>query len=134
MVRNAQKKQMTRDKDLRGYLGAGIIFFLVMGLLLFLAFYEIPETNNDIFKVIVGMLVGSLTVVIYTFIGKNPEEVAELQAKSQSLETKVSQLVKEKDNVEFMLRSLQSDVINKLSVTGQNFQYKQNDKSIKKTS
>ena len=125
---------MTRDKDLRGYLGAGIIFFLVMGLLLFLAFYEIPETNNDIFKVIVGMLVGSLTVVIYTFIGKNPEEVAELQAKSQSLETKVSQLVKEKDNVEFMLRSLQSDVINKLSVTGQNFQYKQNDKSIKKTS
>tara|TARA_R100001460_G_scaffold66010_1_gene106396 strand:- start:3755 stop:4072 length:318 start_codon:yes stop_codon:yes gene_type:complete len=105
-----------------------------MGLLLFLAFYEIPETNNDIFKVIVGMLVGSLTVVIYTFIGKNPEEVAELQAKSQSLETKVSQLVKEKDNVEFMLRSLQSDVINKLSVTGQNFQYKQNDKSIKETS
>tara|TARA_R100001509_G_scaffold6330_1_gene3715 strand:+ start:13 stop:390 length:378 start_codon:yes stop_codon:yes gene_type:complete len=125
---------MSRDKDLRGYLGAGIIFFLVMGLLLFLAFYEIPETNNDIFKVIVGMLVGSLTVVIYTFIGKNPEEVAELQAKSQSLETKVSQLVKEKDNVEFMLRSLQSDVINKLSVTGQNFQYKQNDKSIKETS
>ena len=134
MVRNAQKRQMTRDKDFRGYLGAGIIFFLVMGLLLFLAFYEIPETNNDIFKVIVGMLCGSLTVVIYTFIGKNPEEVAELQAKSQSLETKVSQLVKEKDNVEFMLRSLQSDVINKLSVTGQNFQYKQNDKSIKKTS
>ena len=125
---------MSRDKDLRGYLGAGIIFFLVMGLLLFLAFYEIPETNNDIFKVIVGMLVGSLTVVIYTFIGKNPEEVAELQAKSQSLETKVSQLVKEKDNVEFMLRSIQSDVINKLSVTGQNFQYKQNDKSIKETS
>jgi chaperonin cofactor prefoldin len=80
------------------------------------------------------MLVGSLTVVIYTFIGKNPEEVSELQARSQSLETKVSQLVKEKDNIEFMLRSLQSDVINKLSVTGQNFQYKQNDKSIKKTS
>ena len=116
---------MTRDKDLRGYIGAGIIFFLVMALLLFLAFYEIPETNNDIFKVIVGMLVGSLSVVIYTFIGKNPEEVAELQAKSQSLETKVKQLVEEKDNIEKMLRSLQSDVISKLSVTGQNFEYKQ---------
>jgi len=116
---------MTKDKDLRGYIGAGIIFFLVMALLLFLAFYEIPETNNDIFKVIVGMLVGSLSVVIYTFIGKNPEEVAELQAKSQSLETKVKQLVEEKDNIEKMLRSLQSDVISKLSVTGQNFEYKQ---------
>lgn len=119
---------MTRDKDLRGYIGAGIIFFLVMALLLFLAFYEIPETNNDIFKVIVGMLVGSLSVVIYTFIGKNPEEVAELQAKSQSLETKVKQLVEEKDNIEKMLRSLQSDVISKLSVTGQNFEYKQCEK------
>ena len=115
---------MIKDKDLRGYLGAGIIFFLVMGLLLFLAFYEIPETNNDIFKVIVGMLVGSLSVVIYTFIGKNPEEVAELQAKSQSLETKVKQLVEEKDNIEALLRNLQSGVIEKLSVTGQNFTYK----------
>jgi len=115
---------MIKDKDLRGYIGAGVIFFLVMGLLLFLAFYEIPETNNDIFKVIVGMLVGSLSVVIYTFIGKNPEEVAELQAKSQSLEAKVKQLAEEKDNIESLLRDLQSDVIEKLSVTGQNFQYK----------
>lgn len=115
---------MTKDKELRGYIGAGVIFFLVMGLLLFLAFYEIPETNNDIFKVIVGMLVGSLSVVIYTFIGKNPEEVADLQAKSQSLETKVKQLVEEKDNIEALLRNLQSDVIEKLSVTGQNFTYK----------
>ena len=115
---------MTKDKELRGYIGAGVIFFLVMGLLLFLAFYEIPETNNDIFKVIVGMLVGSLSVVIYTFIGKNPEEVVELQAKSQSLEAKVKQLVEEKDNIEALLRNLQSDVIEKLSVTGQNFKYK----------
>ena len=61
------------NKELRGYLGAGTIFFLVMGLLLFLAFVEIPDKNNDIFKVIVGMLVGSLSVVVYTFIGKNPE-------------------------------------------------------------
>jgi len=119
---------MTKDKELRGYIGAGIIFFLVMALLLFLAFYEIPETNNDIFKVIVGMLVGSLSVVIYTFIGKNPEEVAELQVKSQSLETKVQQLTQEKDNIESMLRELQSDVIEKLSVTGQNFKYKQCEK------
>ena len=119
---------MIKDKELRGYIGAGVIFFLVMGLLLFLAFYEIPDTNNDIFKVIVGMLVGSLTVVIYTFIGKSPEEVSELKAKSQSLEIKVKQLVEEKDNIENMLRSLQSDVINKLSVTGQNFEYKQCEK------
>ena len=28
-----------KDKELRGYIGAGIIFFLVIGLLLFLSFY-----------------------------------------------------------------------------------------------
>ena len=44
---------MFKDKELRGYIGAGIIFFLVMGLLLFLAFFQIPDSNNDIFKVIV---------------------------------------------------------------------------------
>jgi len=43
---------MFKDKELRGYIGAATVFLLVMGLLLFLAFFEIPDTNNDIFKVI----------------------------------------------------------------------------------
>ena len=76
--------EILKNKELRGYLGAATVFILIMGLLLFLAFFEIPETNNDIFKVIVGMLVGSLGVVIYTFIGKNPEEVAQLEAKLEA--------------------------------------------------
>ena len=91
---------MFKDKELRGYIGAATVFLLVMGLLLFLAFFEIPETNNDIFKVIVGMLVGSLSVVIYTFIGKNPEEVEALKAKNEALEDKVSAMVVEKDKLE----------------------------------
>ena len=44
---------MFRNKELRGYVGAATVFAMVMALLLFLAFKEIPETNNDIFKVIV---------------------------------------------------------------------------------
>ena len=112
------------NKELRGYLGAGIIFFLVMGLLLFLAFVEIPETNNDIFKVIVGMLVGSLSVVVYTFIGKNPEEVSNLTAKNESLEKQVALMVEDKDKVEKLLRDLQTEVIEKLSITGESFAFK----------
>jgi hypothetical protein len=112
---------MFKDKELRGYIGAGIIFFLVMGLLLFLAFFQIPDSNNDIFKVIVGMLVGSLSVVIYTFIGKNPEEVANLTARNESLEAQVKQIVEQKDKIEKMLRDLQTEVIDKLSVTGESF-------------
>lgn len=113
-----------RNKELRGYIGAATVFLLVMGLLLFLAFYEIPETNNDIFKVIVGMLVGSLSVVIYTFIGKNPEEVESLKAKNESLEATVIQVVEEKDKLERMLRDYQSEVIDKLALSGDNFEYK----------
>ena len=97
---------MFKDKELRGYIGAGIIFFLVMGLLLFLAFFQIPDSNNDIFKVIVGMLVGSLSVVIYTFIGKNPEEVANLTARNESLEAQVKQIVDEKDKIEKMINKV----------------------------
>jgi len=113
-----------KNKELRGYIGAATVFILVMGLLLFLAFFEIPETNNDIFKVIVGMLVGSLSVVIYTFIGKNPEEVESLKSKNESLESQVAQIVLEKDKLEKMLREYQSEVIDKLAISGEHFQYK----------
>ena len=112
-----------KNKELRGYIGAATVFILVMGLLLFLAFYEIPETNNDIFKVIVGMLVGSLSVVIYTFIGKNPEEVESLKAKNEALEDKVAGMVIEKDKLEKLLRDTQTEVIDKLSISGENFKY-----------
>ena len=113
-----------KEKELRGYIGAATVFLLVMGLLLFLAFFEIPDTNNDIFKVIVGMLVGSLSVVIYTFIGKNPEEVEALKAKNDALEDKVSSMVIEKDKLEKLLRDLQTEVIDKLSITGEKFEFK----------
>ena len=112
------------NKEMRGYIGAATVFLLVMALLLFLAFYEIPETNNDIFKVIVGMLVGSLSVVIYTFIGKNPEELESLKSKNESLENQVAQIILEKDKLEAMLREYQSEVIDKLALSGNNFEFK----------
>lgn len=113
-----------KNKELRGYLGAGTIFFLVVGLLLFLSVFEIPETNNDIFKVIVGMLVSSLSVVTYTFIGRNPDEVSKLQASNESLKEQVKQTIEEKDKIEKMLRKLQTEVIDTLSITGDNFNFK----------
>ena len=113
-----------KNKEMRGYIGAATVFAMVMGLLLFLAFKEIPDTNNDIFKVIVGMLVGSLSVVIYTFIGKNPEEVEALKAKNEALEDKVASMVIEKDKLEKLLRDLQTEVIDKLAVSGENFTFK----------
>jgi len=92
---------MFRNKELRGYVGAATVFAMVMGLLLFLAFKEIPETNNDIFKVIVGMLVGS----------------------NEALEDKVAGMVIEKDKLEKLLRDTQTEVIDKLAVSGKNFKF-----------
>jgi ABC-type enterochelin transport system permease subunit len=123
-----KNKVMFKDKELRGYIGAAVVFAMVMGLLLFLAFKEIPDTNNDIFKVIVGMVVGSLSLVIATFVGKNPEEVEALKAKNEALEDKVAAMVVEKDKLEALLRSLQNEVIEKLSITGEKFEFKNSKK------
>ena len=84
---------------------------------------EIPDTNNDIFKVIVGMLVGSLSLVITTFVGKDPSEVENLKAKVESYEKQIKSLTIEKDKVEKMLRDYQSEVIEKLAIAGDNFDY-----------
>ena len=83
--------------DLRHYSGAAGIFILIIFLLLFLSFNEIPPVNKDIFVTVTGMVVGSLSVVIYTIIGRNPDEVANLTKKVESLETANNHLVKQKD-------------------------------------
>ena len=79
-------------KDLRHYIGAAGIFLLVIALLLFLSFYQIPRENKDIFVSIIGMIVGSLSVVVYTIIGKNPDEVNALQKKVESLQSLTDQM------------------------------------------
>ena len=70
------------------------------------------------------MLVSSLSVVTYTFIGRNPDEVSKLQASNESLKEQVKQTIEEKDKIEKMLRKLQTEVIDTLSITGDNFNFK----------
>ena len=47
---------MIANKEIRGFVGSGIVFLSIMGLLGVLFFVEVPEKNNDIVKVIIGML------------------------------------------------------------------------------
>ncbi len=70
-----------KKKDIVHYSGAAGIFILVIFLLLYLANNTIPSENKDIIVSIVGMIVGSLSVVIYAIIGRNPDEVADLKSK-----------------------------------------------------
>jgi len=62
-------------KEIRHYIGAAGIFILIILLLLFLSYVEIPPVNKDLFVAIVGTLVSSLGIVVYVIIGQQPDEV-----------------------------------------------------------
>lgn len=112
------------NRDVRHYIGAAGVFMLVILLLLFLSYETIPPANKDIFVSIIGMIVGSLSVVIYTIIGKNPDEVQELQKKNETLQSIADTMEKRNDQLENMIITLQQDIIHKLSVIGARFEFK----------
>tara|TARA_E500000318_G_scaffold104602_1_gene110731 strand:+ start:190 stop:588 length:399 start_codon:yes stop_codon:yes gene_type:complete len=122
---NLVKTTKMRNKEIRHYIGAAGVFTLVIGLMLFLAFNDIPQSNKDIFVSIIGMIVGSLSVVIYTIIGKNPDEVNELQNKVDSLQSLADTMEKRNDQLEAMIIELQREIISKLSVVGAQFVLKE---------
>ena len=107
-----------RKKDIIHYCGAAGIFLMVVLLLLYLANNSIPADNKDIFVSITGMIVGSLSVVIYAIIGRNPEEVSQLQSKAESQSKHIEMLVEQKDEMERMLIDLQNNLIDNMTIMG----------------
>ena len=107
-----------KKRDLIHYCGAAGIFLMVVLLLLYLANNSIPADNKDIFVSITGMIVGSLSVVIYAIIGRNPEEVAQLQSKVESQSKHIEMLVKQKDEMERMLIDIQNNLIDNMTIMG----------------
>jgi len=95
--------------DLRHYAGAAGIFILIIFLLLFLSFNEVPPVNKDIFVTVTGM------------VGRNPDEVDSLTKKVDSLQTSNDLLVKQKDELEKMVITLQENMIDKISILGASF-------------
>jgi hypothetical protein len=107
---------MTTDhKDIRHYAGAAGIFLLIIMLLIFLSYVEVPPVNKDLFVAIVGTLVSSLGVVVYTIIGQQPDEVNKLQKKNESLSSTNHQMEVRNDQLEQMIIDMQKQIIEKLS-------------------
>ena len=106
-----------KKREILHYSGAAGIFLMVIMLLLYLANNSIPSDNKDIFVSITGMIVGSLSVVIYALIGRNPEEVANLESKVESQSKHIEMLVQQKDDIEEMLIDLQNNLIENLFET-----------------
>jgi len=112
---------MKFTKDIRHYIGAAGIFLLMVGLLLFLSFFEVPSDNKDIFVSIVGMIAATLSVVIYTLIGRNPEEVTELKGRVEGMQATIDSLEARNNQLEAIIIQSQETTIEKLSILGNVF-------------
>jgi predicted urease superfamily metal-dependent hydrolase len=104
-----------QNKDVRHYAGAAGIFLLIIMLLIFLSYVEVPPVNKDLFVARVGTLVSSLGVVVYTIIGQQPDEVNKLQKKNESLSSVNNQMEVRNDQLEQMIIEMQKEMIEKLS-------------------
>ena len=104
-----------QNKDVRHYAGAAGIFLLIIMLLIFLSYVEVPPVNKDLFVAIVGTLVSSLGVVVYTIIGQQPDELNKLQKKNESLSSVNNQMEVRNDQLEQMIIEMQKEMIEKLS-------------------
>ena len=105
-------------REMRHYIGAAGIFTLIILLLIFLSYVEIPPVNKDLFVAIVGTLVSSLGIVVYVIIGQQPDEVIKLQKKNEGLETTTHQMEKRNDQLEEMIIEMQAKMIQKLTFFG----------------
>lgn len=56
-----------------------------------------------------------MSVVIYTIIGKNPEELEALRSKNESLQATADQMEVRNDQLEEMVINIQKDIIKKLT-------------------
>ena len=104
------------EKEVRSYYGALVVFALIILLLVFLAFVKIPSENNDVFKLMLGVIAGSLSVIMYTIVGKDNDEVHKLKLENESLLAKNRALTERVDHLERMFMDLQEKVIDKLSI------------------
>jgi hypothetical protein len=101
-------------KDIRHYIGALVVFFLVVVILFYLTRYKIPNENAQIVNTIIGMIVASLAMVISSITGRNPDDLEAAKKKISNLEMKIEMLVAAKDMLESMVIKLQDDTIDRL--------------------
>ena len=101
-------------KDIRHYVGALIVFFLVIVILFYLTRYQIPRENSQIVNTLIGMIAASIAMVISSITGRNPDDLEAAKKEIGALKMKVDTLVDQKDQLENMLIKVQDDMIDRL--------------------
>ncbi|MAL01549.1 MAG: hypothetical protein CL536_05305 [Alcaligenaceae bacterium] len=114
------------SKSARSWLASLIFLTMVVGLIFFLTFLEIPDKNKELITSIIGMLVGSISMAISIFVGRDPDDVASLKAEIADLNDYRTTLIArlrdaqiDKDIQRRQHEGLQALVISKLSVFAQ---------------
>tara|TARA_R100000781_G_scaffold2917_1_gene4411 strand:- start:4119 stop:4520 length:402 start_codon:yes stop_codon:yes gene_type:complete len=103
-------------KDIRHFLGALLVFFLIVGILIYLSKFSIPDKNAQIVNTLIGMIAASVAMIIATITGRNPDDLEDAKKKIQGLENRVEMLVSQKDSLEGMLIKSQSETIERLTL------------------
>jgi len=103
-------------KDIRHYTGSLIIFFLIVGIIVYLSNYSVPNENRDILTTLIGMIAANIAMLISTVAGRNPDDLEDAKKTIKSLQTKVDLLVSQKDSLENLVIEMQKDSIEKLSL------------------
>ena len=98
-------------REIRHYSVALIIFFFIIGIIVTLIQYPVLDSNKEIVMTLIGMLAASLAMVISTITGSKPDDVNELKSQITKRDDQIDLLVKQKDEYEKMIITLQKTII-----------------------
>ena len=111
------------DKARRSWTASLIFLFMIIGLILFLTYVEIPDKNKDIVTSIIGMIIGSISTAISIFVGRDPDDIKELKDAINSLNSDRTALIErlrdaqlDKEVLRRQLDHLQAKIIERLSI------------------
>ncbi len=102
----------TKEKE---FWGAIAMFVVLMIVTASLFVFEIPAKNEGSVKLIIGVLVGGFSPIIYRILGTDPAETEKKNAQIKSLEAENEELRTRVNHLESMFIDLQNKVIDKLS-------------------
>ena len=91
------------SKDKRQYIASGIFIVLIVLLMLFLTFIEIPTSNKDLIVSIISMFVGGLGVAMGKLFGDNDAEIDQLKTDMSELRVQHDTVKAQYDSIVRML-------------------------------
>ena len=90
-------------KDVRQYIAAGVFVALIVALMLFLTFIEIPTSNKDLIVSIISMFVGGLGVAMGKLFGDNDVEMEKMREELDALKIEYGVVKEQYDKIVGML-------------------------------